>query len=48
MGGTDPINCGGTPTEIVLRQKNRCSEFETSQPGTSEGRCLEGKEEDQG
>ena len=34
-------------TETVL-QKNRHSEIETWQPGTSEGRCLEGKEKDQG
>ena len=27
-------------------RKNRCSEFETWCPGTSEGGCLEGKEED--
>ena len=27
-------------------RKNRHSKFETWQPGTSEGRCLEGKEED--
>ena len=32
----------------LLWQKNRHSELETWQPGTSEGRCLEGKEEDQG
>ena len=47
-GGAGPINCGSMPTETVLQQKNRCSEYETWQPGTSEGRCLEGKEEDQG
>ena len=29
-------------------RKNRCSEPEAWQPGTSEGWCLEGKEEDQG
>ena len=29
-------------------RKNRCCEFETWQPGTSEGGCLEGKEEDYG
>ena len=46
MGGTSPINCGSMPTELVLQEKNRCSELETWQPGTSEGRCLEGKEED--
>ena len=34
-------------TEMVLQQKNRHSELETWQPGTSEGGCLEGKEEDQ-
>ena len=32
--------------KMVLWQKNRHSEFETWWPGTSEGRCLEGKEED--
>ena len=35
-------------TETVLQQKDRHSELEAWQPGTSEGRCLEGKEEDQG
>ena len=48
MGGAGPINHRGTLTKTVLRQKNRCHEFETWQPGTSEGGCLEGKEEDQG
>ena len=48
MGGTGSINRGSMPTEMVLQQKNRHSEFETWRPGTSEGRCLEGKEEDQG
>ena len=48
MGGTSPINCGSMPTEMVLQLKNRCSEPETWQPGTSEGGCMEGKEEDQG
>ena len=37
---------GSMPTEMVLQQKNRNHEFETWQPGTSEGRCLEGKEGD--
>ena len=35
-------------TVEACQQKNRCSELETWQPSTSEGRCLEGKEEDQG
>ena len=48
MGGTGPINHRGMLTEMVLQQKDRHSELETWQPGTSEGRCLEGKEEDQG
>ena len=48
MGDTGPINHGSMLTETVLQQKNRCSELETWQPGTSEGGCLEGKEEDQG
>ena len=48
MGGIGPINHGSTLTEMVLQQKNRHGELETWQPGTSEGRCLEGKEEDQG
>ena len=47
MGGAGPINCGSALTETVLQQENRCSELETWQPGTSEGECLEGKEEDQ-
>ena len=47
-GGTGPINCRSTLTEMVLQQKNRHSELETWQPHTSEGGCLEGKEEDQG
>ena len=46
VGGTGPINCRSTPTEMVLGQKNRHHEFETWEPGTIEGRCLEGKEED--
>ena len=46
MGGTGPIDYRSTPTETVLEQKDRCHEFETWQPGTGEGRCLEGKEED--
>ena len=33
---------------IALQQISRHCEFETWQPCTSEGRCLEGKEEDQG
>ena len=45
-GGTGPIDCRGTLTEVVLQQKGRHCEFEAWQPGTSEGRCLEGKEED--
>ena len=45
-GGAGPIDCRGMPTEAVLQQKSRHCEFETWQPGTSEGRCLEGKEED--
>ena len=45
MGGTGPIDCRSMPTETVLQQKNRHHEFETWQPGTSEGGCLEGKEE---
>ena len=45
-GGAGPINCRGMPTEVVLQQKGRHCEFEAWQPGTSEGRCLEGKEED--
>ena len=48
VGGASPINHGSMPTEMVLQQKNRCSELETWQPLTSEGGCLEGKEEDQG
>ena len=48
MGGTGPINCGSTLTEMVLQQKNRHSELETWQPDTSEGGCMEGKEKDQG
>ena len=35
-------------TETVLQQKDRHSELEAWQPGTSEGRFLEGKEKDQG
>ena len=46
-GGTGPINHESTQTEMVLQQKNRHSDLETWQPGTSEGGCLEGKEEDQ-
>ena len=46
VGGAGPIDCRGMPTKMVLQQKNRHHEFETWQPGTSEGRCLEGKEED--
>ena len=47
MGGAGPIyHAEAHATETVLQQKNRCHEFETWQPGTSEGRCLEGKEED--
>ena len=46
MGGAGPINHRSMLTEMVLQQKNRCHEFETWQPGTSEGGCLEGKEED--
>ena len=47
-GGTGPIDHRGTLTETVLQQKGRHCEFEAWRPGTSEGRCLEGKEEDQG
>ena len=47
-GGAGPINHGSMLTETVLWQKNRCSELETWWPGTSEGRCLEGKQEEQG
>ena len=46
MGGTGPIDCTNMPTKMVLQQKNKCCEFETWPPGTSEGGCLEGKEED--
>ena len=46
QGGAGPIDHGSTPTKTVLQQKNRCCEFETWQPGTSEGGCLEGKEGD--
>ena len=46
MGGTGPIHCGSMPTKTVLREKNIYHEFETWRPGTSEGGCLEGKEED--
>ena len=46
MGGTGPIDHTGMLTEAVLRQKSRHCEFEAWQPGTSEGGCLEGKEED--
>ena len=46
MGGASPTNYRSTPTEMVLQEKNRYSELEAWQPGTSEGRCLEGKEED--
>ena len=38
--GTSPINCGSTPTKMVLWQKDRHSELETWWPGTSEGRCF--------
>ena len=48
MGGTSPIDGRSMQTEKVLQQKDRHSELEAWQPGTSEGRCLEGKEEDQG
>ena len=48
MGGASPINGRIKPTKTVLQPKNWCSELEACQPGTSEGRCLEGKEEDQG
>ena len=48
MGGASPINGRSKQTEMVLQQKNRCSELEAWQPGTSEDGCLEGKEEDQG
>ena len=47
-GGTCPINPRSMPRERVLQQKNWCSEPKTWQPGTSEGGCPEGKEEDQG
>ena len=43
MGGTSPINSGGTLTKTVLGQKNRCSELETWQPGASECRCFKRK-----
>ena len=46
MRGIGPIDRGIMPIEKVLQQKDRCHEFETWRPGTSEGRCLEGKEED--
>ena len=46
VGGTGPIHLRSTLTETVLWQKNRHSEFETWWPSTSEGRYLEGKEED--
>ena len=48
MGGASPFNGRSMQTEMVLQQKDRCNELEAWPPGTSEGRCLEGKEEDQG
>ena len=45
-GGTGPIDHRSMLTEAVLQLKGRPCEFEAWQPGTSEGRCLEGKEED--
>ena len=46
MGGAGPIDHRSTPTKTVLQQKNRHRESETWQPGTREGRCLEGKEKE--
>ena len=43
MGGTSPIDHGSMLTKMVLQQKDRHSELETWQPGTSEGRCFKGK-----
>ena len=40
------MNHRGMLTKAVLQQKNRHCESETWQPGTSDGGCLEGKEED--
>ena len=48
MGGASLIDSGSMQTEMVLQQEDRHSEREAWQPGTSEGGCLEGKEEDQG
>ena len=45
-GGAGPIDCRSMPTEVVLQPKSRHCEFEAWQPGISEGRCLEGIEED--
>ena len=35
-----PIDSGSMQTEMVLQQKNRCSELEAWQNHTSEGRCF--------
>ena len=43
MGGTNPINGRSTQTEMVLQQKNRHSELEAWQPGTSEVDAWKGK-----
>ena len=40
MGGTSPINGRGMLTKMLLQQKDRHSELEAWQPGTSEGRCF--------
>ena len=40
MGGTSPIDGRSMLTEMVLQQKDRHSELEAWQHGTSEGECF--------